>query len=168
MVKIKGNLLDMFDDNVFNVIVHGCNCHHDMGGGIAAQIAKRYPSALIADLNTDYGDKSKLGAVGIAYINAHDNTPYIGPVGPEGETDGPVRAIVNAYTQYHPGADARLKAIRYALRTVNALAKFSAWDSVRVGIPAIGCGIGGLKMEHLEPVVDRECKDTDIVLVEFG
>lgn len=147
MKKIKGNLLDMFDNHEFDMIVHGCNCHHNMSGGIAAQIAKRYPAALEADLDTTYGDKRKLGTIRIARINYRQE-------------------IINAYTQFYPGADARLKAIRLAMREVNELAKM--WPGVKVGIPAIGCGIGGLKLEHLEPVVDLECKDTNITLVEFG
>jgi len=47
-----GNLLDMFEAGDFDVIVHGCNCFHIMGAGIAAQIKERFPTAYQAGLKT--------------------------------------------------------------------------------------------------------------------
>ena len=82
---VKGNLLQMFKDREFDVIVHGCNCFHIMGAGIAGQISKQYPQAYESDKRSTNGDRSKLGKYTIAMV-------------PDG-------LIVNAYTQYHPGRE---------------------------------------------------------------
>ena len=36
----NGNLLQLADDGVFDVIVHGCNCFNEMGAGISKQTIK--------------------------------------------------------------------------------------------------------------------------------
>lgn len=61
-----GNLLE--DDKV-NVIIHQCNCHHIMGGGIARKIAQIYPAAEEADRKTVKGDAQKLGTYSVASVD---------------------------------------------------------------------------------------------------
>ena len=39
----KGNLLDLAEAGLFDVVVQGCNCFNTMGGGIAREIRERYP-----------------------------------------------------------------------------------------------------------------------------
>ena len=146
MQIITGNLLDKFDAGEFDVIIHGCNCFHAMDGGIAAQIKSRYPQAALADSKTGYGAKSKLGWSTAAKV-------------------GDDQFIVNAYTQFNPGRDARLKAIKHFFKFFNA---FPTMCDKRIGIPAIGCGIGGLSQEHLEAAVASCAPNLDITLVEFG
>jgi|SRR6478736_1567031 len=80
-----GNLLQ--DDKV-NVIVHQCNCHHIMGGGIARIISQLYPEAKDADLKTPYGDPEKMGSY------SHARTK-----------DGKV--IVNVYSQFRTSSGER-------------------------------------------------------------
>ena len=59
---IKGNLITLAENGVFDVIIHGCNCFHVMGAGIAREIATRYPEMADIDKHlTKYGAKSKLG-----------------------------------------------------------------------------------------------------------
>ena len=38
---VKGNLITMAKKGELDIIVHGCNCFHTMGGGIAAEIIAR-------------------------------------------------------------------------------------------------------------------------------
>ena len=81
--RVKGNLLDLAEAGEFDVVVQGCNCWNTMGGGIAKEIASRYPQALLADNETVKGDYNKLGNYTIARANV-------------AEFD-----IVNAYTQFN-------------------------------------------------------------------
>ena len=76
----KGDLIKLALDGEFDVIVHGCNCFCTMGAGIAKQIKNSFPIAYAADLETNKGDRSKLGTCSVAVVN--DLT------------------VVNAYTQY--------------------------------------------------------------------
>ena len=52
MKSIRGNLLALARSGRFDVIVHGCNCRHAMGAGIAKQIKDSFPEAWAADLAT--------------------------------------------------------------------------------------------------------------------
>lgn len=142
MKTIKGNLLDLFDAGEFDIIVHGCNLQQDMSGGIAAQIAKRYPQAAEADRL--YGPTARLGGFTITRAEEHTGN------------------IINLYTQVLPGRDARLYAITKGFRWVK---KFI--EGQRVGIPMIGAGIGGLEWSDVELVLDR-IGLPNVTVVEFG
>lgn len=125
-----GNLITLAEEGEFDVIVHGCNCFHAMGGGIAAEIARRHPEAEEADNLTEYGSKEKLGDFSFAVTN-----------GGEGFT------IVNAYTQYRWSG--RTDVFEYeAFDTfLNRLCSFvyrmhtHLNRPVKVGFPKIGCGL---------------------------
>ena len=97
---VRGDLLELATGNNFDVIIHGCNCFHSMSGGIARAIAKKWPSAETADAMTPKGDKFKLGTYSTAVVEGkEDYAPY-------------EVMIINAYTQYNPGADVNYEAIR--------------------------------------------------------
>ena len=156
MKTIKGNLLDMFDAGDFDIIVHGCNCHNNMGGGIAAQIAKRYPAVEAADNATIEGNINKLGYVRAVWLSNRFLRWVKKP-----------RIVVNAYTQYHPGADANLQAIVGAFHQLSMAIHNNGWHELKIGIPAIGCGIGGLVWEDVEAAIAPICRELDITLVVF-
>lgn len=48
--EIKGDLIELFKQCNFDLIVHGCNCHITMGAGIAKQIKDNFPIAYEEDL----------------------------------------------------------------------------------------------------------------------
>ena len=109
MQRIKGDLIKLAIKGDFDVIIHGCNCFCTMGAGIALTIKKVFPEAYQADLQTNKGDKEKLGNYTSATIhrNGHQIT------------------VINAYTQYHyrgPGNKADYNAIKVFL---NARSKIS-------------------------------------------
>ena len=65
MHTIHGNLLTLPEAGRFDVVVHGCNCRHTMGAGIAKQIRERWPEAWHADQRVK---DPKLGGISIAVI----------------------------------------------------------------------------------------------------
>ena len=81
----KGNLIDMAEAGLFDIIVHGCNCQNVMGSGIAKEIRERYPRAYEVDSSMVTYQKPilKLGNFSVVADN---------PIDPKFE-------IVNAYTQ---------------------------------------------------------------------
>ena len=105
MTVIPGDLLHLALTNHFDVIVHGCNCQHTMGKGIALSIKQQFPEAYEADLRTPKADPSKLGTISTAEIHRP-----------------PARfTVVNAYTQFHyrgEGTLADYDAIRRAFRLI--------------------------------------------------
>lgn len=149
MEKITGNLLDMMEMGYFDVMVHGCNCFHTMGAGIAGQIARRFPDAYTIDkLTTKYEDYEKLGDYSVAIITRLDGTKFI---------------IINAYTQYKPGRDVNYRAIKKAFKKLGK----SKFKDLRIAYPKIGCGIAGGIWNVVEEIIDIELEGLNHTLVEF-
>lgn len=142
---VFGNLISLAKQGVFDVIVHGCNCHHTMGAGIALQIKKEFPQAYRADLRTALSDPAKLGTYSCAQ-------------------DGPL-TIVNAYTQFDFGTDK--PNVDY-----DAIAKVFAQIAVdfsgrKIGYPRIGAGRAGGDWSRISAIIDKALEGQDHCLVEF-
>jgi len=123
----KGNLLDLAEAFEFDIVVQGCNCFNTMGGGIAREIAEKYPSAARVDRSTQYGDYNKLG-----------NWT---------EFDTGRFKIINAYTQYNmsTGEDVfEYTAFQLILEKLE-----HAYPSSRIGFPYIGMGLAGGNKERI-------------------
>lgn len=116
-------------ENEFDVLAHGCNCFCTMGSGIARTIRDKYPHVYEADLETEKGDKSKLGK--------------IFPVLCEGKlfTDSKERYIVNAYTQYAYGRDKVHVSYTAIDKVFRGLAQFCIDNNYSICIPKIGVGL---------------------------
>lgn len=150
MKTVQGDLLDLFSKGNFTVILHGCNCFHLMGAGIARQIAEAYPEAYQADSKTPKGISSKLGTIGIACVGT-----------------GP-KYIVNCYTQFHPGKEhpqALYQNIRSCLQRVYL--NFRDLDNCKIGYPKIGAGIAGGDWGTIKDIFDEELKELDHTFVEY-
>lgn len=124
MIKhIKGDLIALAKVGLFDYIIHGCNCFHTMGAGVAKGIKDNFPEAYAADKRTQYGDKDKLGIYSVAYILNFDS-PF---------------AVINAYTQFKPGANFSLEAYSNVMRLISN----DIGSGAIIGMPMIGSGIGG-------------------------
>lgn len=146
---ISGDLLQLFDGGKFDLIMHGCNCFASMSGGIARAIAQRYPEAKEADREA------------LARLRTEGR--------PRRELLGTFSAcclqqgrILNLYTQYYPGPDFRAGAFRDALRRVK-----KEFSGGRLGLPWIGCGIGGASRSAVYAIVDDELGGEDVTIVEL-
>lgn len=119
----KGNLLE----SDVPAIIHQCNCFHTMGGGIALQLATKYPAVYKADLTTAYGDKDKMGTFSVAEIN-----------GPK------LKVVLNLYAQYDFGPGKQTEYMSLYIGLVRCMTYLKGRDIHRVGLPyIIGCGLAG-------------------------
>lgn len=146
MQYINGNLITLAQQGHFDFIVHGCNCFHSFGAGIARQIKQAYPKAYEADLITRKGDAGKLGTYSLAR--------YPGVV------------IVNAYTQYRygtTGIQADYQAIERVFRTLAERID----DDRRIGIPKIGAGLAGGDWSQIEAIIDDCLQDFNVTCVVY-
>ena len=139
-----GNLLDLAHNGTFDLIIHGCNCQHRMGAGIALELARRWPDVAAADQAVA---APQLGQFSTAVVHNRYAKPLM---------------VCNAYTQVRPGRDARVQAIEQALQSISA-----QYDDprLRIGYPLIGCGLGGLGWDEVGPVVNRALAGRDHTLV---
>jgi len=119
----KADILSQLDFTKQTVILHGCNCFHTMGAGIAKYLKQNYPLIYTVDKNTAYGDRNKLGTISIATIH---NKLH----------------IVNCYTQFYYGSKSKTPvdyvAIAKCLHRVALL--YNGWE---IRTPMIGCGLAG-------------------------
>jgi O-acetyl-ADP-ribose deacetylase (regulator of RNase III) len=153
---VKGDLLKLFKDGEFDAIVHGCNCFHTMGAGIAAQISKQFPVAFSQDVkHSKHGDRNKLGTFTTAW------TAF--------------GLIVNAYTQFYPGIedqDVLNKSIKEVFAGLDSQIRFFIdkdvdKDNALVGIPRIGAGLAGGDWETIEGIINGASPRLSITVVEY-
>ena len=158
----KGNLIDMAEQGLFDVIVHGCNCLNTMGSGIAAEIRSRYPEAYEADtayslkLQDDTNSQvQKLGNYS-AHLVKGDNKFL----------------IVNAYTQIN-FAPRDVDHFEYASFEV-ILKKFvHEYGPFKIGFPYIGMGLAGGDKDRIIAMIEGFAEKItatggSVTLVEFG
>ena len=147
---INGDLVALALQGEFDVIVHGCNCFHTMGAGIAKAIASTFPEALVADRTTSYGDASKLGTISTAQV----------------ERGQYKLVVVNAYTQFHWKGSGRKVDYGALGRCFGEIAK--SYSGSRIGYPLIGAGLAGGDWTIIAPRIDQELAGLDHTLVIFG
>jgi O-acetyl-ADP-ribose deacetylase (regulator of RNase III) len=114
-------------------IGHGVNVDGIMGGGVAALVRSRYPEV--------YAEYAVL-------CRSADLRP--GEVQPVATGLSSPAYLLNMATQDRPGASARLDWVREA--TLQSLHFCRERSFSRLAIPRLGCGIGGLTWEQVEPV----------------
>jgi len=149
--EIKGDLLDLFDKGEFNVIAHGANCCSVMGAGIALQIKKKFPKAYYCDLFDTRTEAQKFGSFSVTAIDKPDGNLYL---------------VYNLYTQYHPGPNAELTALKNSLRAM--CLDLIDPEGFKIGLPLIGCGIGGLDFEtQVKPIIKEELKDMNVTICKL-
>ncbi len=149
MKKISGDLIQLAKDGEFDVIIHGCDCYGDMGGGIAKSIRKHFPEAFQADQATERGDESKLGHYSSAETTVRGHTV----------------TIVNAYTQAHWKGKGVL--VDYnAVSGVMARIK-KDFAGKRMGYPRIGAGSARGDWEIISYIIKTELEGEDHTLVDY-
>lgn len=141
---------DIFAMPDLQALGHGVNCKGKMGSGIAVLFRNKFK-----EMHKDYvklcdEDKLQLGEV----FPYYDETENI--------------TIFNMASQYFPGADARLDALLTSVREVEQYCRHHGIDVV--GLPQIGCGIGGLDWEVVRRAIEDEVGESPVkfVLVTFG
>ena len=145
MIKeITGDLILQAEE--FDVIVHGCNCFHSFGAGIARTIRSTFPGAYVKDKETVYGNKEKLGTI----VYTTNTTPI----------------IVNAYTQYKYGNDQRhcdYDAIRSCMKKIK-----KTFSGKKIGMPKIGAGLAQGDWDIISKIIEQELENEDITVVNWN
>jgi O-acetyl-ADP-ribose deacetylase (regulator of RNase III) len=151
----KGNLLDLAEDGLFDIVVQGCNCFNTMGGGIAREIRERYPMAAAVDMETTRGDYLKLGNWTVG-LNDLTDRRFL---------------IINAYTQYDMSTGEDV--FEYTAFGLILQKLVHAYGSKRIGLPYIGMGLAGGDGRIIMPMIEEfarqvEKKGGSVTLVEFA
>jgi O-acetyl-ADP-ribose deacetylase (regulator of RNase III) len=146
--SVKGNILKT---GKADVIIHGCNCFINMGGGVAKAISNKWPEVLEVDKLTKKGDKTKLGSFTKADV-VLDN--------------GKKATVLNLYTQFEPsGSDelvADYEAIRKGLKEVN-----KQYKGKNIVFPKIGAESANGDWFTISTIIRTELKNCNLMLVDF-
>lgn len=170
MKTVKGDLIKLAEEGHFDIIIHGCNCFHTMGSGIAFTLARKYPEVPYADRrSTVSGDISKLGDYTVAPIYKEDGRTLM-------------FKVFNVYTQYHIsrwGQDVfEYHAFQKFLSGL-ALNLKNAYQhdgispkKLRIGFPMIGAGYAGGDWSLIESMIkdfSEKVNDyAEITIVEYN
>ena len=141
-----GDLIKLAQQGEFDVIAHGCNCFCIMGKGIAKAIKTAFSAAYKADLATEKGERSKLGACSVGSC----------------EVKGGTCDVVNAYTQFHWRG--RKAADYEAIRSCMAWIR-QHYGGKRIGLPKIGAGLAGGDWDVIEQIIGEELGGEDVTVV---
>lgn len=145
------NIIKMVLKGEVKMMIHGCNCFGIMGAGLARQVAQVFPEAYIIDrgindkgeMEEPLGDYNRLGT----YTKAE-----VGEV-----------TIINAYTQFEPGARFEYTALIDVLACLN-----NDFEGKTIAFPEIGCGIGGGTWDVVKKIIEEHTPDLDVIIVHYG
>lgn len=174
--EIKGNIILEALSGNYDAVCQGVNCFSAQASGLAPQMVKAFGTDKF-NMEDDWykGDINKLGTIDYQTGKVFDgrfewaksNNIFDGCL-----------IIINAYTQFHPGSDARYDALGLCLQKINHIFKGKS-----ILFPLIGCGIGGLIWSKESPsvttedylsiskdvktIIQEELKDCDVTIVHY-
>lgn len=145
-----------------SIVIHQANCFHTFGSGIARQIREEFPWAYAADLTTVKGDKSKLGSFSYATL-PEDQLVGNGPID-----------IYNLYGQYGYGGTHENNSTNYealakgfAAIAVDIKIQWGEDGGPEIGLPRIGCGLGGGEWEVVEALINEHLSDFQVYVYDL-
>ena len=141
MIHIKeGNIFEADTQGIVNPV----NCMGVMGAGLAKKFAQFYPNMEKEYKAICHADKLKVGQIFMWTIDAHDGLRY----------------IFNLPTKVHWKDPSKMQYIRHGVTELIRL--MSEHEISSVAIPAIGCGLGGLKWDDVfKEIVHQFQRETD-------
>lgn len=143
-----------------DVLIHGCNCFHTWGAGVAKKMRQLYPKAYEQDLKTVKGDKDKLGSI------THTRVPHY--FYPERRL-----YVVNLYSQYNYGnvmwGDPRQsyhQADYDAIKSGMEMVRY-VFGGHNIAMPRIGAGLAGGDWNVIRKIIQNVFKSTAMKIVIY-
>jgi O-acetyl-ADP-ribose deacetylase (regulator of RNase III) len=161
--EIKGDLIELAEQGMFQVIAHGCNCFCRMGAGIAPQMAAAFDCDKFPMEREHPGNINKLGNIDYAYrLGEYTTTGDI--------PDEDYFYIVNAYTQYKYGRNHvdgvenpfDYEAFTLCMRKIN-----HRFKGRHIGLPQIGAGLAGGDWNKIKKIIQEELSECDVTVVIY-
>lgn len=165
---MQGNVLKVSR----GIIVHGCNCHGVMGGGIAKSVKDIWPDVYHAyrAVHEARGIGLRLGDVVTVAGQAHWDQGQSRLIDAESGQLPDEVVVVNAMTQFDYGRDPDIVYVDYdavfaAFARVRMLAKATG---LPVHFPLIGCGLANGKWDKVGPAIEAALgPEVEAILWEF-
>jgi O-acetyl-ADP-ribose deacetylase (regulator of RNase III) len=139
---------DIFKANV-EALVNPVNCVGVMGAGLASQFKAAFPKNFYA-----YAKACKQGQVQLGKMFIYKNQTELNP-----------QYIINFPTKKHWLNKSRFQDIVAGLEALKLVLQENYISSV--AIPALGCGLGGLKWSEVKPVTHQILQSLNIYIVLY-
>jgi len=153
MIKtIKGDLVQIAKHTrIFDIYIHGANCHAVMGAGIARQIAQTFPEVYKVDKESKLKPEEKLGKFTYTKFKNDINARIY---------------FINAYTQFGFGSiiNVDYNALREALEGVRTM---FGGCGMKFALPMIGAGLGGGNWQKIKGIIEDVFKQEDVTVIEY-
>jgi O-acetyl-ADP-ribose deacetylase (regulator of RNase III) len=165
---VDGDLIDLAKKGMFNVIVHGANCHSRMGAGIAPQMAKAFGCDRFS-MELWGSDVNKLGNIDYQTVVLGENRIW-SLEDAKNNRNEPELTVVNAYTQFNYGrnhADGDLRPFDYEAFTICMRKINMEFVGKHIGMPKIGAGLAGGRWRSIEQIINVELKDCKVTVVNY-
>ncbi len=154
MIKtVQGDLLELKS----GILVHGCNCHGVMGGGIARLIRNKWPEVYNAYKSRHAKGGLQLGdVVSVGHQKLHADRTLSKHLHSLTASLPEQLIVVNAMTQFDFGSDPDRVYVDYdAIFASFARVRMLARDSgLSVHFPLIGCGLAQGKWEEVSARIE--------------
>ena len=143
----KGNIFD----STAQVLVNPVNCVGIMGAGLAKQFADNFPDLLVG-----YREMCRLGKMqpGTVPLYKHIKNP------------GDFYTIALFPTKNHWREPSELEYIESGLQDLHEKLQMDGYQSV--AIPKLGCGLGGLRWNDVDPLICAEFSSSKIKATLYG
>lgn len=166
--ELDGDIFDHFRTGRYDVIIQGNNCFNVQGGGIAPLFVQAFGTDKFPMEDEYYReDINKLGTIdyqtGILVNGrfewAKSNNLFKG-----------CKVVVNCYTQYgfsknhsnNTDIPLNYNALALCLQKIN-----HTFRGMTIGLPQIGCGLGGGDWNIVREMIQYYLIDMDIVVVNY-
>lgn len=146
--EVVGDLTEDYHEYDCDIIVQGCNCQGVNGAGISGAFNYKFNAD---DMDRWYRkDKKNEDVLGTynSWFHFDNSLEFI--------------RIVNAYTQFYPGADFRHEALSRILDEMN-----KEFKGETIGFPLIGCGIAGGKWHEVRRLIKTKLTNCNVVIFYF-
>jgi O-acetyl-ADP-ribose deacetylase (regulator of RNase III) len=142
ITETKGNLLEAKAEALVNAV----NCVGVMGKGIALQFRREFSE----DYFKDYKRACQSGELAIGKVHVYElKTPKFDVR----DSAFSPRYIINFPTKNHWCGQSRIEDIESGLQSlVKAVERY---EIKSMAMPALGCGLGGLDWEDVEPLIEK-------------
>lgn len=144
IVYVHGNLIDALKVGDIDGVAHQANCYKTMGAGFALSVRNELPELYEADQNDRRAVEERFGGFSFAVINSVSPRSF----------------GYNLYSQYKPGPFTDLEALEKALKSMASHMQLGRKEA-RLGLPLIGCGIGGAKWAEVSNVITESLSSVE-------
>lgn len=152
-VEVKGDAIELFFKSTTDAaVLHGANCQRLMGAGFALQVKNQISPLYYMDQYDARNATQRFGSYSATVI---------------GEVKGKIKVGVNLYTQFNPGANFDITALRNSLKSFRFSIPKEKRNGFTLYLPKIGCGIGGGDWKEVLPVIKKELVEFNVVVVEY-